>query len=62
MGVANVIPVGIAASRKVDSDSRPLTDPLWRCPKCGGPMAVIERLTAAQLQLRSPPPLVTTAA
>jgi hypothetical protein len=29
--------------------------PHWLCPKCGGPMAVIERLTAAQLQLRSPP-------
>src|SRR5713226_3316978 len=37
------------------------THPLWRCPKCGGPMAVIERLTAAQIQLRSPPRLVTTA-
>jgi hypothetical protein len=35
--------------------------PLWRCPKCGGPMAVIERLTAAQIQLRSPPRLLTTA-
>ena len=30
-------------------------NPLWRCPKCGGPMVVLERLTAAQLQLRSPP-------
>jgi hypothetical protein len=29
--------------------------PLWRCPKCGGPMVVLERLSAAQLQLRSPP-------
>jgi hypothetical protein len=31
--------------------------PLWLCPKCGGKMMVIERLTAAQLQLqlRSPP-------
>ena len=29
--------------------------PLWRCPQCGGPMVVIERLTAAQIQLRSPP-------
>ncbi|MBZ5667764.1 MAG: IS91 family transposase [Acidobacteriia bacterium] len=38
------------------------SSPLWRCPKCGGPMAVIERLTAAQLQLRSPPALVTAAA
>jgi hypothetical protein len=36
--------------------------PLWRCPKCGGPMLVIERLTAAQMQLRSPPVLVATAA
>jgi hypothetical protein len=28
---------------------------LWRCPRCGGPMKVIERLTAAEIQLRSPP-------
>jgi Putative transposase/Transposase zinc-binding domain len=34
---------------------------LWRCPKCGGPMKVVERLTAAEIQPRSPP-LVTTAA
>jgi hypothetical protein len=27
----------------------------WLCPKCGGPMLVIERLTPAELQLRSPP-------
>ena len=27
----------------------------WLCPKCGGPMLVIERLTAAEIQLRSPP-------
>jgi len=33
---------------------------LWRCPKCGGPMKVIERLTA-EIQLRSPP-VVTAAA
>jgi hypothetical protein len=30
-------------------------NPLWRCPKCGGHMVVLERLTAAQVQLRSPP-------
>ena len=35
---------------------------LRRCPECGGPMMVIERLTAAEIQLRSPPALVTTAA
>jgi len=36
--------------------------PLWRCPKCGGPMVVLERLSAAQLQLRSPPRLAGVAA
>jgi hypothetical protein len=30
--------------------------------KCGGPMQVIERLTAVEIQLRSPPGLVTAAA
>lgn len=34
---------------------------LWLCPKCAAPMMVLERLTAAQMQLRSPP-LVTSAA
>ena len=34
---------------------------MWRCPKCGGPMKVIERLTAAEIQLRYPP-LLTVAA
>jgi hypothetical protein len=34
---------------------------LWRCPKCGGPMKVIERLTAAEIKLRSPP-VITAAA
>ena len=28
---------------------------LWLCPKCAGPMVVVERFTAAQMQLRSPP-------
>ena len=27
----------------------------WRCPECGGPMKVIKRFTAGELQLRSPP-------
>jgi Putative transposase/Transposase zinc-binding domain len=30
---------------------------LWHCPKCAGPMKVVERLTAAEIQLRSPPPV-----
>jgi hypothetical protein len=28
---------------------------LWTCPLCGGPMIVIERLTACQMAIRSPP-------
>ena len=43
------------------SDSKAPRD-LWLCPKCGGPMMVIERLTAAEIQLRSPPALVSEAA
>jgi Putative transposase/Transposase zinc-binding domain len=37
------------------------TPDLYRCPKCGGPMKVIERLTATQIQLRSPPVLTAAA-
>jgi hypothetical protein len=33
----------------------------WCCPKCGGPMKVIERFTAAELQLRSPPTVAAAA-
>jgi hypothetical protein len=43
------------------STTHPLS-PLGICPNCGAPMVVIERLTAAQLQLRSPPIWVTVAA
>jgi len=35
--------------------------PSWRCPQCGGPMRVIERFTAAELQLRSPPMVAAAA-
>jgi hypothetical protein len=28
---------------------------LWQCPRCGGPMVLLERLTAGQLRLRAPP-------
>jgi Putative transposase len=36
------------------SSTKDSSDP-WHCPKCAGPMKVIERLTAAKIQLRSPP-------
>lgn len=44
-----------------EAATAPTAQPLWRCPNCGGPMTVVERFTAAQLQLRSPP-LPATAA
>jgi hypothetical protein len=65
---STLLPLCFAALDTVPSQIEPETspaqesDPLWRCPKCGGPMAVIERLTAAQIQLRSPPLELTTAA
>jgi len=31
-------------------------DGFWQCPQCGGPMLVLERISAAELRLRSPPP------
>jgi len=42
------------------SSTEDCPDP-WRCPKCGGPMKVIERLTAAEIQLRSPPRISSAA-
>ena len=34
---------------------------LWRCSKCGGPMMIVERFTAAEIQLRSPPQVTAAA-
>src|SRR5579859_3339416 len=41
----------------VPSDAPSGPSPLWVCPQCGGPMFLVERLTAAQIKLRSPPSL-----
>ena len=35
---------------------------VWLCPECGGPMRIVERLSAGQLYLRSPPAPATSAA
>jgi rubredoxin len=64
---STLLPLCFAALGTVPIQIEPETstqesDSLWRCPECGGPMAVVERLTAAQIQLRSPPLLVTTPA
>ena len=39
----------------VASPSTDQNHSLWNCPVCGGSMRVVERLSAAQLLLRSPP-------
>ena len=31
------------------------SEPLWRCPRCGGAMHLVERISAARLLLRGPP-------
>ncbi|HYL86284.1 MAG TPA: IS91 family transposase [Candidatus Angelobacter sp.] len=41
----------------VPGDAASGPSPLWVCPQCGGPMFLVERLTATQIKLRSPPPL-----
>ncbi len=54
--------LGSAPQTEQEASSATDTTPLWLCPRCGGPMRVIERLTAAEIQLRSPPALATAAA
>jgi hypothetical protein len=52
--------LGAVQQPQADQNSLASND-LWHCPKCGGPMVVLERLTATEIQLRSPP-LLTSAA
>jgi Putative transposase len=65
---AKLLPLCFAALDAVPAQAAPETftaqqpSPLPLCPNCGGPMVVIERLTAVQIQLRSPPILPTLAA
>jgi hypothetical protein len=46
-----------ATPNPLPAQSKPPSEPapLWICPLCGGPMVLIERLTACQIKLRSPP-------
>jgi Putative transposase/Transposase zinc-binding domain len=64
---AKLLPLCFAALRSVPSPSpaqasanEPSRD-LRLCPYCGAPMVIVERLTAAQIQLRSPPILAEVA-
>ena len=48
--------LAVAVSTTPSSESESISgaeSPLWRCPRCGGPMVLIERLTPTQARLRS---------
>ena len=48
--------------KRGDDEGRSITLPStssWSCPQCGGPMIILERLTAAEMCLRSPPLSIT---
>ena len=52
--------VSVFSSNQINTQHAPPCRPrsphsLWNCPLCGGIMHVVERLSAAQLLLRSPP-------
>jgi Putative transposase/Transposase zinc-binding domain len=51
---------GPAAPEETVSRPQPCSN--WRCPLCGGPMRIVERISAAQLLLRSPPQTLRCAA
>ena len=55
--------LGTTPQPPAEEHSSATEDPadLYRCPNCGGPMRVIERLTAAEIQLRSPPEVTAAA-
>src|ERR1700730_7286606 len=55
--------LGSAQEPQVEQDATSINDSseLWRCPNCGQPMKIVERLTAANIQLRSPPGVTAAA-
>ena len=65
---AQLLPLCLAALDSLPAQTETATSTAqdmnshWFCPQCGGPMVIIERLTAAQIQLRSPPKRLIAAA
>jgi len=65
---AQVLPLCLAVLDSATGQTETATstaedvNPHWFCPQCGGPMVIIERLTVAQIQLRSPPKVSIAAA
>jgi hypothetical protein len=63
---AQLLPLCVAALDSPQIETATPTaqhlSPNWFCPKCGGPMVVIDKLTTAQIHLRSPPKVSIAAA
>jgi len=57
-----LLPSPSAPQARQDCSTTDGAKDLWRCPQCAGPMVIIERLTPAEIQLRSPPLPVSAAA
>src|SRR3984893_13808034 len=57
-----LLPSRSAPQTDQDCSSTDDAKDLWRCPQCADPMMIIERLSPAEIQLRSPPLPVTAAA
>jgi hypothetical protein len=53
--------LGWAPQIEQDSSFNKHPTDLWLCPKCAGPMVVVQRLTVAEMQLRSPPLVIAAA-
>ena len=51
----SLLAMAAPATPEAYSPSAPV--PSWTCPLCGGAMLLLERFTAIQLRLRSPPPI-----
>jgi integrase len=59
---ATLLPLCFELLAKTDERQAMISDPpadaprpLWRCPRCGGPMVIVERFTASEARLRAPP-------
>jgi hypothetical protein len=51
----DLLPTSVEISTSTTSTAADHPHALWNCPLCGGTMHVVERLSTAQLLLRSPP-------
>jgi hypothetical protein len=56
--------LGAAAAKPIRKTTADDCEPraTWSCPRCNGPMLLLERFSALQLRLRAPPDLFPTAA